>query len=97
MPEWFPIDADIVVLASGVVEIALGLALLVLARHRVRVGWAVAAFFIIIFPGNIAQLIEGNDAFGLDTDLKRFIRLFFQPILVAWALWCTGAWQRSRP
>ena len=99
VPEWFPVDADLVVLASGVVEIVLGLSLLALARHRVLVGWVVAAFFVVIFPGNIAQYVDGTDAFGLDTDAARLTRLFFQPVLVAWALWSTGAWRawRSAP
>lgn len=92
VPDWFPVDADLVVFASGVVEVALGLALLVLARHRSLVGWIVAAFFVAIFPGNIAQYVEGTDAFGLDTDTERFVRLLFQPVLVVAALWSTGAW-----
>lgn len=96
VPEWFPIDADLVVVLSGVVEIVLGLALVLLSRYRVHVGWVVAAFFVVIFPGNIAQYVEGTDAFGLDTDAKRFVRLFFQPVLVVWALWSTGAWQAWR-
>jgi uncharacterized membrane protein len=96
VPDWFPADADLVVLVSGVVEIVLGLALVLLARHRVVVGWIVAAFFVVIFPGNVAQLVEGTDAFGLDSDGKRFVRLFFQPVLVAWALWSTGAWRAVR-
>ena len=99
VPDWFPVDADLVVVLSGVVEIVLGLALLLLSRHRVLVGWVVAAFFVAIFPGNIAQYVEGTDAFGLDSDAERFVRLFFQPVLVAWALWSTGAWRawRARP
>lgn len=96
VPSWFPADADAVVVVSGVVEIALGLALVLLVRHRVVVGWVVAAFFVVIFPGNIAQFVEGTDAFGLDTDTARFLRLLFQPVLVVWALWCTGAWQAWR-
>ena len=96
VPDWFPVDADVVVIVSGLVEIALGLALVLLPRHRVTVGWIVAAFFVVIFPGNIAQFVEGTDAFGLDTDTKRFVRLFFQPVLVAWALWSTGAWRAWR-
>ena len=96
VPDWFPIDDDPVVLVSGVVEISLGAALIGFARGRVPVGWVVAAFFVAIFPGNIAQYLEGTDAFGLDTDQKRFARLFFQPVLVLWALWSTGAW-RDRP
>jgi uncharacterized membrane protein len=91
VPEWMPIDDDLVVVASGVVEIVLGLALILLRRQRVAVGLVVAGFFVAIFPGNVAQYVEGTDAFGLDTDTKRLIRLFFQPVLVVWALWSTGA------
>ena len=91
VPDWMPIDDDLVVLASGVVEIVLGLALILLRRQRAVVGLVVAGFFVVIFPGNVAQYVEGNDAFGLDTDTKRLVRLFFQPVLVVWALWSTGA------
>ena len=91
VPLWVPLDADFVVVASGVVEIALGLALLVLRRYRVLVGVVVALFFIAVFPGNISQFVTRTDSLGLDTDLARGIRLIFQPLLVLWALWCTGA------
>jgi uncharacterized membrane protein len=96
VPGWFPIDEDVVVVVSGIVEIALGSALILLARHRVVVGTIVAAFFVVIFPGNVAQWTEGVDAFGLDSDAERFARLFFQPVLVIWALGATGAWQAIR-
>lgn len=92
VPLWVPLSKDFVVLASGVVEISLGVALLTLRRYRVAVGLAAAVFFIAIFPGNISQYVTQQDAFGLDTDTKRLVRLFFQPVLVAWALWGTGAW-----
>ena len=88
--------ADFVVLASGVVEIVLGLSLIFLWRYRTAVGWVVAAFFVAVFPGNISQYVNQVDAFGLDSDRARFIRLFFQPLLVIWALWATGAWQSMR-
>ena len=91
VPNWVPFSADFVVLASGVVEIVLGLALVFLVKYQVQVGWVVAAFFLAIFPGNISQYVNGIDAFGLDTDRARFVRLFFQPLLVAWALWATRA------
>lgn len=96
VPTWLPLDADLVVVASGVVEIALGLALLLLPRLRVAVGLVVALFFIAVFPGNISQALTHTDAFGLDSDAARIVRLFFQPLLVLWALWATGAW-RDRP
>jgi uncharacterized membrane protein len=97
VPSWVPIEEDVVVVVSGVVEILLGVCLVALlvprlARYRVVVGLAVPAFFVAIFPGNVAQWVEGEDAFGLDTDTKRLVRLFFQPALVAWAIWSTGAW-----
>ena len=84
--------ADFVVLASGVVEIALGVGLIALWKYRVQLGWLVAAFFVAIFWGNISQYVNGVDAFGLNSDRARLIRLFFQPLLVVWALWSTGAW-----
>jgi uncharacterized membrane protein len=93
VPSWFPVDADLVVLASGVAEIGLGAALLTVWRQPARgiVGAVAAGFFVAVFPGNIAQFAEHKDGFGLDTDAKRGVRLVFQPLLVAWALGATGA------
>ena len=88
--------ADFVVLASGVVEIALGVGLIALWKYRVQLGWIVAAFFVAVFWGNISQYINGVDAFGLNSDRARLIRLFFQPLLVMWALGSTGAWRAWR-
>lgn len=87
VPDWFPVDDDVTVVGSGVVEIGLGAAFVALPRRRRLIGTLLAAFFVVIFPGNIAQYVEGTDAFGLDTDRKRLTRLFFQPVLVLWALW----------
>ncbi|MGV3667926.1 MAG: hypothetical protein ACO1NV_17500 [Leptospira bouyouniensis] len=94
VPRFLPQDPmfmDFVVLSSGVVEIIFGLSLLFWAKERIRVGILLAIFFVLIFPGNISQYTNGISAFGLDTDEKRFIRLFFQPVLILWALWSTGA------
>lgn len=96
VPGWLPLDGDLVVVWSGMAEIVLGAALIILSRYKALVGWIVAAFFVIIFPGNISQYTQGINAFGLNSDLARFVRLFLQPLLVAWALWCTGAWQAWR-
>jgi uncharacterized membrane protein len=96
VPNWVPFSADFVVIASGIVEIALGLSLILLWKYRTQLGWITAAFFIAIFPGNISQYVNDIDAFGLDTDRARAIRLLFQPLLVIWALWSTGAWKSYR-
>ena len=95
VPTWLPLDPDFVVIASGLVEITLGVLLiitaLILKKYRKVIGLITALFFILIFPGNINQYVNQIDAFGLDTDTKRLIRLFFQPPLVIWALWSSGA------
>lgn len=95
VPPWFPAPGA-TILISGLVEITLGVALIGARRHRTTVGWIVAAFFVVIVPGNISQFLTRTDAFGLDSDLARGVRLLFQPLLVVWALWCTGAWAHWR-
>ena len=93
VPTWLPLDPDFVVITSGLVEITLGLSLIttlvIFKKYRGVVGLITALFFVAIFAGNINQYINQIDAFGLDTDQKRLIRLFFQPPLVALALWCS--------
>jgi len=84
-------DKDAIVVASGAVEVVLGVALVALPRERARIGAAIAAFFIAVFPGNVHQWRTGRSAPGLNTDRSRFIRLFLQVPLVAWAWWSTRA------
>ena len=97
VPDWLPLSKDLVVILSGIVEIALGLGLAFWNKKRIQFGWALAIFFILVFPGNIAQYLGEKDAFGaLDSDRARLIRLFFQPVLIAWALWSSGAWAAWR-
>ncbi len=92
VPDWLPVSTDVTVLASGAVEIALGASMILVTRRRAIVGLLLAAFFVAIFPGNIAQWLGHRDAFGLNSDRARLVRLFFQPVLIGWALWSTGAW-----
>ncbi|TXF90775.1 DoxX family membrane protein [Neolewinella aurantiaca] len=97
VPDWVPLSKDLVVILSGIVEMLLGLGLALWKNQRVNFGWALAIFFVLIFPGNIAQYMDGKDAFGaLDSDRARLIRLFFQPVLIVWALWSSGAWKAWR-
>ncbi len=96
VPDWVPLSKDLVVVLSGIVEIVLGLCLAFWKKERVTFGWVLAVFFILVFPGNVAQYIDGKDAFGLDSDQTRLIRLFFQPVLIVWALWSAGSWKAWR-
>ena len=95
VPTWLPLDPDFVVIASGIVEIILGISLITLWRYRTQVGLIVAIFFVLIFAGNINQYVNQIDAFGLNSDRERLIRLFFQPLLVLWALWSTNFFTRN--
>jgi uncharacterized membrane protein len=100
VPRWLPSDPkfmDFVVVSSGIVEIALGLAMIFWTNKKARTGAALAIFYVLVFPGNISQYTNHIDGFGLDTDQKRLGRLFFQPILIAWALWSTGALSSRKP
>lgn len=96
VPDWVGIDKNVVVILSGLVEIALGAALIIVRRRRSLLGLAAGLFFIAVFPGNISQFVDGDDAFGLNSDGARRTRLIFQPVLVAWAWWSTNAFAALR-
>lgn len=97
VPDWVPLSKDLVVIISGIVEMGLGLALAFWKNERAQIGWALALFFVLVFPGNIAQYLDGKDAFGvLDSDGARLRRLFLQPVLITWALWSAGSWKKWR-
>ena len=91
VPNWIPLDKDLVVILSGIVELGLGLALIFWKSKRIAMGIFLAVFYVLVFPGNLAQYNNHISAFGLDTDRSRLLRLFFQPVLMLWALWSTGA------
>lgn len=96
VPVWVPMNTDLVVVLSGIVEITIGLSLIFIGRYRLQIGWLTALFFVLVFPGNISQYVNRVDAFALNTDTARLIRLFFQPVLVFLAVWSTGAWAAFR-
>lgn len=96
VPDWIPLSKDLVVILSGIFEVLLGLGMIFWSKQKVKIGIALATFYLLIFPGNIAQYLNGTDAFGLNTDQARLIRLFFQPLLIIWALWSAGVFQYFR-
>ncbi len=91
VPNCIPLNKDLVVILSGIVELSLGLCMIFWEKERIKVGIALAIFYVLIYPGNIAQYINHTPAFNLTTDKARLNRLFFQPVLIIWALWSTGA------
>jgi uncharacterized membrane protein len=95
VPQWVPLNPDLVVILSGIVEISMGLSLIFFLKQKRNLGILAAIFFVLVFPGNISQYINHVSAFGLNTDGLRLIRLFFQPLLVVWALWSTGVFIKS--
>lgn len=97
VPDWIPMSKDLVVILSGIVEMVLGVGLAFWKTERIKIGWVLAIFFVLVFPSNIAQYMDSKDAFGvLDSDRARLVRLFFQPILIIWTLWSTGALRAYR-
>lgn len=90
VPSWVPVDTDVVVLLSGAAEVALGAGLVGLPKERRRMAGLTAAFLVGVFPGNLSQYAHRRDGLGLDTDRKRFVRLFFQPVMCAVALHAGG-------
>jgi uncharacterized membrane protein len=96
VPPWMPFT-DAVIIVSGAIELVLAAGLFFApAALRPVVGWMLAGFFLLIFPGNISQYVTGTDEFGMVTEGARLFRLFLQPVLIVWALWCTGAWASYR-
>ena len=93
VPDWVPFSKDFVVIASGIVEISFGLAMVFLAKQKEYVGLILAVFYVLIFPGNVHQYQQHLDGFGLNTDAKRLGRLFFQPVLIFLALYSTEGWK----
>jgi uncharacterized membrane protein len=94
VPTWLTTNEgmmDLIVLISGYIEIAFGILMILGGKLKVKTGIALGIFYILIFPGNINQYINEIDSLRLDSDNKRLIRLFFQPLLVLWAFWSTGA------
>ena len=88
VPQFMPLP-ELIIYVSGVIEIVLGALLIFGVQYQKQVGLLTAAFFIVIFPGNVSQYLTHASAFGLDTDISRGFRLLFQPVLVVWALWST--------
>ncbi|MFD2744346.1 MULTISPECIES: DoxX family protein [Sphingobacterium] len=91
VPNWVPATKDQTVVWSGYLEIMLGLLTLMRSKPDPRLGYTIGVFLIAVFPGNWAQYKNQRNAFGLNTDRARFVRLLFQPLLIWLALYSMGA------
>lgn len=90
VPDWVPLKKDDTVVYSGIAEIALGSALVFTKKHQKTIGIVAVSFLAAVFPGNISQFVHKRNAFALDSNRKRLLRLFLQPVLVYWALKSTN-------
>ena len=91
LPTWLPLPPDATVLLSGTFEISLGLAFIAVVKYQRQVGIAAALFFMLVFPGAVANFIEHADVNGFTSEFARGIRLVLDPLLAVWALWSTRA------
>lgn len=75
---------------TGLCEIAGAIGLLLPATRRLA-GLALAAYFVAVFPANIANAVGGLNVEGLpQAEWYYWIRLVFQPVFVWWALVAGG-------
>jgi uncharacterized membrane protein len=88
LPEWVP-GRDPLVALTGVLEIALGVALVYSKQRRSLAGLAVAAFLVAVFPANVYVAVAAVDVEGQPGGAYPWIRLPFQALFIAWALWST--------
>ena len=90
-PAWVPFP-EAIVAATGLVEVAGGLALFA-RRWRRPAGRALAAYLVLVFPANVYAAVAGVDETlpGLvDAAWYPWARLPFQALFVWWALWSTA-------
>ncbi|WP_418120050.1 DoxX family protein [Variovorax sp. 350MFTsu5.1] len=92
---------------TGVAELAGGLGLLVPAPVYRRLGlpnlqrqagiW-LSVMLVCVVSANISVALKGQTVQGLEFGAWYFwIRPLFQPVFIAWALYCSGVWPRQAP
>jgi len=83
IPGWLPGSPSAYTYISGLAEIAIALFLLVPSTRR-RAGWAAAALFVAVYPGNLYMAYDWRDR-ELAQQLIAYGRLPFQIPLIWWA------------
>lgn len=88
-PDWVPFAPQVIFL-TGLFEFAASLAL-VTRPLRAYAGIALAAYAICVFPANIKHAFQAIDIGQIpSTWWYHGPRLALQPVIVWWALFCSG-------
>jgi uncharacterized membrane protein len=89
MPAWLPAHRLLIDL-SGLAEIACGVGVLV-RETRVAAAWGTIALLIAVFPANLHVALHDVPIGGATqgAGALNYLRLAFQPVLIAWAWWYT--------
>jgi uncharacterized membrane protein len=96
LPTWVPMREELI-LVTGLLEIALGVALLLRQPQRRWAGLALAGYLLAVFPSNIYVAVADVDVDGQPGGAYPWLRLPLQVLFIAWALWSTGHPQPSEP
>jgi uncharacterized membrane protein len=88
LPDWVA-GREALVFLTGLAEIALGAALLGPRAWRSNAGRLLAAYLVAVFPANVYVAVAAVDVDGQPGGPYPWIRLPFQALFVAWALWST--------
>ncbi len=88
LPDWVP-AAGALVAVTGLIEIAIGVALVSRRLPRETVGRVTAAFLLAVFPANVYVAVADVDVEGQPGGVFQWIRLPLQAVFIAWALWST--------
>lgn len=97
VPDWVPFPRE-VILATGGCELA-GAIVLLTTRFRAFAGIMLALYALCVWPANIKHALEHITLPPIpDTWWYHGPRLALQPVLIWWALFCSGVidWPRSR-
>jgi uncharacterized membrane protein len=99
VPDFVPLPRE-TILITGLCELAGAVALLT-PRLRKLAGIMLALYALGVWPANIKHALEGIDLPPIpDTWWYHGPRLAFQPVLMWWALFCSGAidwpWRRKK-
>jgi len=99
-PSWVPFAAQ-VIFVTGLCELA-GSVALVTKPLRWWAGVAMAAYALCVWPANLKHAVDGIELpYVTNSWFYHGPRLVFQPVIIWWALYCSGVidwpWPRRKP